>query len=62
MGSGVPNGEVRERSVQKEKGGKGQMPPRLLDKALMICILHTYLKSYTIHIIYTDRYAPTRAS
>lgn len=30
------------------------MPPRLLDKASMICILHTYLKSYTarrsIHI------------
>lgn len=32
------------------------MPPRLLDKALMISILHTYLKSYTAQIslhIYT---------
>lgn len=26
------------------------MPPRLLDKASMICILHTYLKSYIAHI------------
>lgn len=26
------------------------MPPRLLDKASMICILHTYLKSYIAQI------------
>lgn len=38
------------------------MPPRLLDKVLMICILHTYLKSYTARIsvhIDTHTYAHT---